>query len=76
MNDPNLLHRAVATCGHVGDSCIHDEGVIVAFCDAPTYTIRRPDGTQFTWRCDLTEVGDRIDPEDLPERGDWQEAQR
>ena len=28
-------------------------GKVIAFCDAPTYTIERPDGSRFNWRADL-----------------------
>ena len=31
-------------------------GMIIAYCDAPTFIILRPDGTKFSWRCDLCEV--------------------
>lgn len=30
------------------------EGVVIAYCAAPTFEIQRPDGTRFSWRADMT----------------------
>jgi hypothetical protein len=32
----------------------HGVGRVVAYCDAPTYVIERPDGSRFSWRADMT----------------------
>lgn len=34
------------------------DGKIIGYCDAPTVTIERADGSTFNWRADLCEVED------------------
>ncbi|AHH98223.1 hypothetical protein [Kutzneria albida] len=35
---------------------VYGSGRVIGYCDAPTYVIERPDGTQFSWRADLTKT--------------------
>lgn len=49
----NLGKRAIA---RTRPGCIQDKGRIIAYCDAPTFTIERENGTHFSWRADLCEI--------------------
>lgn len=41
---------AVAKCGTGGFFAV---GTVIAYCDAPTVTIKKSDGQQVAWRADL-----------------------
>ena len=56
MSEEALGHHVVARCA--SDCAPHGAGKIVGWCDAPTYLIQRPDGSQFSWRVDLCQVVD------------------
>lgn len=50
----NLGKIAVARIHH--SDRIHGEGRIIAYCDTPTYTIKRENGTCFSWSVGLCEI--------------------
>ena len=52
--DAVAQQRAVAA--RCGDGSLHGEGVAIAYSMVPTVTIRRPDGSEFSWRHDMTET--------------------
>ena len=63
----DLLRRRARVSVHSGalgfEGYIMAEGEVVAYCPAPSLTIRAADGTLSSWSCDLPiqEVGPRPD---------------
>ncbi len=56
-NDAVERH-VIARCASGPQCGPHGAGKIVAYQSSPTYTIQRPDGTQFHWAVELCEVVD------------------
>ena len=48
--------HVVARCAT--DGAVWGEGIVFAYAEKPTFIIRRPDGTSFTWVSHLCEVVD------------------
>lgn len=61
-NSEDMLGKlAVArTTGFLADKLgsFAGAGRVIAYCDAPTVIIEKPDGSQFSWRADLCEFYD------------------
>ena len=54
IGDKWLGKRVLAKTAY--DHSIEGMGRVIAYCDAPSLTIERDDGTRFHWRADLCDI--------------------